>query len=164
MGFYNIPVYAALLCIIARLLLFSFGPESGWLDHGIRLFYLLVLLIALMWGIVRHRKRFAGEPSFGTEVKAGMKVGSVFVLLIALFTYVFYRFVNPAYFQEKIHTILKSAQGRTTTELENIQATSEFVFSPFTHATATLFIGLLIGFLYTLLMVALVRMKPELFR
>lgn len=153
-------ITAALISVIAKMTYFlTLSPDDSW-DMYIRFFYLLTFLVALFMGLRAYK---IAEPlsDFTRDVKTGMKTASVYGLVISAFTFIYYKWVNPAFFAAKIQENVDIAPPEL---VDSIKANSEFIFSPFTHSTITLFGIMTIGFFYTLVLVLLMRAKPEAFR
>lgn len=87
-----------------------------------------------------------------------MKVTSVFALIIAAFTYVYYAFIHPSYFENMRATRIAAAPEA---QVEAITSNVEFIFSPFIHSTITLMGLMVIGFFYTIILVLILRAVPR---
>lgn len=157
----NITKYAvssALVAIIARMTYFLvLSPDEDW-DMYVRFFYLLLFLLALFLGL-RAEKIDQPKSLFTTDIKTGMKITSVFAIIITGFTFLYYKWINPAYFEDKIQTALDAS---SPDQLENTKRWVELIFSAFSHSTLTLVGVIVIGFIYTVVLVAIMRGKPEL--
>lgn len=151
---------AALLAIIAKMTYFlQFSPDEDW-DMYVRFFYLFVFLLALLLGL-RQARHDRPQSTFGYDVKAGMKVTSVFALILSAFTWLYYKIINPSYFTGRINDAVTAAKDAGQDDLESVRNTVEFIFNAFTHSTITLFGMMVIGFFYTLVLVLIMRAKPN---
>tara|TARA_B100000902_G_C27259427_1_gene889794 strand:- start:1131 stop:1628 length:498 start_codon:yes stop_codon:yes gene_type:complete len=155
----NIAFIAALTCVIAKMIYFLFLPPNEAWDNYVRLFYLLAFLIALFFGL-RSFKIRATRSDFTHDVKTGMKITSIFALIISIFTWIYYTWINPEYFANRISDALSQAPEES---IEAIETNASFIFNAFTHSTITLLSMMVIGFFYTLIMVLIMRAKPEIF-
>lgn len=157
-GYVKYALGAAGLSVLAKLVyFFQFSPDEDW-DMYVRFFYLLVFLIALMLGV--REERSLRTTTFTDDVKSGMKVTSVYAMVLSLFTWLYYKFINPAYFAERINRVVTAATEAGQEDLENTRNTAEFIFNAFTHSTLTLFGMMVVGFFYTLVLVLLLRARP----
>mgnify|MGYP006424819833 FL=1 len=160
----NTAIIAALVSIIGKMIYHIFLQEVEDMAMNTRFFYLLCFLMALLFGL-RNWKSQKGVTKLTDDVKAGMQVTGIFSVIIAAFTYVYYQFINPAYFAERIaERVEHASQNVEAVDVEQVRNTAEFVFSSFIHSTITLFGFMIIGFFYTLVLVLIMRAKPELFR
>ena len=152
---------AALVAIIFKMCYFLWlAPDESW-DMYVRFGYLLLFLIALFLGL-RDFKSNNKRSDFTKDVKEGMKVTSVFSIVISSFTWLYYKWINPAYFANRIAE-LNSNPLMEEKEAENVKNTAEFIFNAFTHSTITLFGLMVLGFFYTLILVLIMRAKPAVF-
>ncbi|GAB5539454.1 MAG: hypothetical protein Salg2KO_15570 [Salibacteraceae bacterium] len=155
----NISIIAALTCVIAKMSYFLIlAPDEAW-DNYVRLYYLFAFLVALFFGLRSYKKSFLNSD-FTHDVKTGMKITSIFALIVALFTWVYYRWINPSYFEQRIEEAIAQAPAES---VEAITSNVELIFNPFTHSTITLFGMMVIGFFYTLIVVLIMRAKPGVF-
>jgi len=156
----NAGVIAGLVSVILKMVYFlGFYPNDDF-DMYVRFAYLLAFLLALFLGL-RAWKGDHLDSKLVDDVKAGMKVASLYALILAPFTYIYYKWINPEYFQDRMEQAIAAAQESTPDQVEQVRETVSFIFDAFTHATITLFGLLFIGFLYTLVIVAIFRTKPE---
>ena len=155
----NIAIIAALTGVIAKMTYFlTLAPKEAW-DNYVRLFYLLAFLIALFFGLRSFKKR-ATRSDFTHDVKTGMKITSIFSLIISIFTWVYYKWIDPEYFANRISEAMSQAPEES---IEAVETNVSFIFNAFTHSTITLFGMMVIGFFYTLIVVLIMRAKPEIF-
>ena len=114
--------------------------------------YFLFILFALFLGMRKHiiQNGFLG---FGDVLKAGMKIGSIYTLLVAIFTYVYYRFIDYNFFPGQIAERMLAGKeaGMSDEQIVQMKDTLEFVFSASTQTTATLIGFMFVGFIYALI-------------
>lgn len=160
----NISITAAMASIIGKMLYFIFLAPDETYDMFTRFFYLLCFLVALFVGL-RIWKLNNRQAPFTDDVKNGMKIVSIYALIISSFTFLFYKFINPAYFAGKIQKAMDAVanSGSGEAEIEQVKNTASFVFNAFTHSTLTLFGLMVIGFFYTLVIALLFRYRPKAF-
>ncbi len=160
----NISVSAAMASIIGKMLYFIFLAPDDTFDMYTRFFYLLCFLVALFIGL-RIWKQQNPNLVFTEDVKSGMKIVSIYAIIISAFTFLYYKVINPSYFSSKIQATVDAveATGSNGADLEQVRNTASFVFNAFTHSTLTLFGLMVIGFFYTLILTLLFRYKPKAF-
>ncbi len=156
-GLYRYPIAAFILSVVAKLGYFYFMVEDEDIDVGVRFAYLLFFLIALVVGLATW-KQSNPRSKFTEDVKTGMKIASVYAILLSAFTWIYYSWINPAYFAGKINEAVGAASEET---LEQVQSTASFIFDPFTHSTITLFGTVVIGFFYVLVLTLLLRWQAK---
>ncbi len=99
----QIAVFFAVIGLIGKLTVFMMGiqhlPE---VQFYIVVFYLILLLMAVFFGI-RQFKFYADKPTaYFDDVKAGVRAGMLFALIIGAITYFYYAKIDPAFFEIKI--------------------------------------------------------------
>ncbi|MEZ4722433.1 MAG: hypothetical protein R2813_11230 [Flavobacteriales bacterium] len=144
-------------------------PENGVLRHAatdetmdmyVRFAYLMLFLIALFLGLdIQTRK---------SRHSIGHQIGNESSLCVCLDSLRLYMAILPMdpipeYFEDRIDVVAKRPEAAGQ-EAEKALGTAEFIFSPFTHSTITLFGFMVIGFFYTIILVMIMRGKPEAFR
>lgn len=164
----NIALIAAFASIIAKMLYFIFLAPDKAFDMYVRFFYLLCFLAGLFFG-VRSWKIQRGASAFTDDIKSGMKVASIYALVVSGFTWLYYAKINPGYFaqriEERVHAaeqaIAAGAENADQIDLAQVEQTVGFIFNAFTHASLTLFGLMALGFFYTIIIVMLFRWKPR---
>lgn len=152
-GIYKYPLLGAGLGILTKLGYFFFAAPNQTLDMWVRFAYLLFFLGSLMAGIMVWKQRLP-QSGFTQDVKTGMKITSVFALIISSFTWIYYKWIETNYFQKRIQ---ESIENVPQEQVEQSREFAEFIFDPFTHSTITLFGSMIIGFFYTLVIVLMLR-------
>lgn len=147
-----VPVAAALIIIILRLLLYSFGwtlPNENFVLLFLNLLAVMCLVIYGIWP--RQRK-----TDFLTDIKAAMKAAGIYALVIAGFVIVYYNFIEPDFFS-KLNEQIISAQlsAEPEADAEQIRTNVEGFFN-LRNFTALIFIGFLFfGGFYSVIFTAL---------
>ncbi len=165
----TITIYLALLTIVLRLVIDT-------LDFDWRLI-VYVLLFAILFccysGIRKQRSMIESKDQLGIllDVKAGMRVGAFYALLMSIFSYIFYSWINPAFFPsliesraDELRAGIDSSQT-TPEEMEQIMTKfyefSEFIFSAFQWATFTLFSLVFLSAFYSLIIALIAKKAPQ---
>ncbi|MDP4662661.1 MAG: DUF4199 domain-containing protein [Salibacteraceae bacterium] len=160
----NFAFTAALASIVLKMLYYiQFYPNDEF-DMYVRFAYLLFFLLALFLGMRTWKSQ--NDPSeFTEDMKAGMKIASIYAMMVSAFTYAYYKFINPNYFEYKISENLRLAsESGEDVDLDKVKETVSFIFDAFFHSTITLFGLIFIGLFYTIVIVAILRYKPEIYR
>lgn len=158
----NNAITAGLVSIIFKMIYFIWFYPNDILDNYVRFAYLLVFLLALFFGLRNWKSNNEGS-SLVSDIKSGLKIASIYAIILSAFTYIYYKLINPAYFEERIAKALQLA-SESGEDLSKVRDTASFIFDAFFHSTITLFGLIAIGFFYTVVLVALFRTKPEFYR
>jgi cation transport ATPase len=161
---FTIAVWMTLASIVAKLTMFSFDVVAQRTVMVSAFINLLVILVGTFFG-VRQFKINAGERTgFKEDVKAGMRVGAIYALLMSVFVYFYYSNIDTTFFAEMIQNRMEMAQraadAGTEVDMENVRQLGTFIFSARTHATITLFAFLLSSALYALMVSFFMRRLP----
>lgn len=154
------------ILILARLLINTIGLDWEWRLYPI----LFVLMIAGYLGIREQRLKANEELTYIMEWKAALRPPAVIAVVYSLFTFVFYSFIDPAFFKEKIaerRADFKATidQGGTAAEdaqviLERFDEMSQLIFSPLNWSTFTLMVTVMFSLIFCALLVLLARQAP----
>ena len=160
----NTALIAALVSIIGKMIYHFFLLDQPDFDMYTHFFYLLCFLAALFIGLRSWKIQHLGSK-FTDDIKSGLKIASIYSLVISGFTWLYYAKLNPEYFANRIAKAIKAAEdaGITLDEIENVRDTTSFIFDAFTHSTLTLFGYIAMGFFYTIILVMFFRYRPKAF-
>jgi len=158
----SIAIGAALLAIVVKLSIFSiYGSETPY-DEYPRYGYLLIVLGAVYFGIVAFKKQVNAPTPFLEDAKEGTKTGAIFALLMAAFSYIYYSFIDKAYFANKIAEKVRLASEQLDEKgIKAVTGSSEVIFSAFFHSTITLMGFLFLSIIYSLILTFLIRKIPQ---
>lgn len=149
----------AIFGMSTRVLVFAMEWESSVSTQ----LYFLFLLLAIFFGV---RASFLQNPqsTFGQLFKIGARASATFALVVAAFTYVFYKWFDPNYFTGQIATRLDEAKslGYSAEEIERLTGNLEIVFSLSTHLPTTLIGFTLLGISYSLIVALIFKKVPML--
>lgn len=142
-----IGIIAGLLMVLISLLLFySFHlPDTGIVNYICYALFTGAIIIALL----KFHKNYNGDKEFKDYFSEGFKTFVVIVLIMAVFTFIFYK-MNPLILESKLAEINKyNVLDKNKTPGEMIENSNQIrkVFIPMTLATTTmmyLFLGALI--------------------
>lgn len=158
----NNAVTAALVGIIFKMVYFIWFYPNDDYDMYVRFAYLLTFLLALFFGLRTWKAQNEGSD-FVSDMKSGLKIASIYSIILSAFTYIYYKFINPAYFEGRIAEKMQAA-SEANEDLSKVRDTASLIFDAFTHSTLTLFGLIFIGLFYTLILVAMFRAKHEFYR
>ena len=94
------------------------------------------------------------------DVKAGIKVAGMYAVLMSLFVYLYYSFIDPSYFPLKIEEqmrLLEESGRASGDELVKSRETAQFILAPYFQSTVTLILYLLLGTFYSSIITFFVR-------
>lgn len=97
--FKSLPVLFALIWILIKLIMYTFNiPSQEKIGVFINLFMLLITgLAALHFKVVKEKKL----EDYGTNFKFVLKNMGIYIILVTLYIFVHYKFINPNYLQSK---------------------------------------------------------------
>lgn len=135
-------------------------------DFGIIAVNLLCVLLAVFFGMRGESLLAKEKTGFVFNVKSGVKSAALFSLALAVFLFIYYKYVDPGYLETKItewthaaeqldvsaadSSVVQSGSSREAMIAKQVQ-TARTVFSPFYHATFSLLGLMLVGGLYAFL-------------
>jgi len=155
---FQAAVAFALIALVAKLTFFYLGIQH--LDTTyIWYIYMLLLLVAIFFGIRTNLSTEAGISSFSGNFKTGARTASIFALLVAAITYIYYAQIDVDFFDIRIQEELDSYPAKianaikdgTMTEDEikqriiNESSSIKTIYSPYFHSMFTMFGLVFIG-------------------
>ena len=166
---YTISIYLALFTLIARLIVDSFSLDRIIVVYVILLFTLISCYFGVR--IYRHSLKVGDPLLYLMEIKAGIRGGAVYALLVGIFTYVFYQLINPNYFpnviaeraKERIAEMeaLNYTQANIDKAMETFYGISEPFTTPAVWASITLFGLVFLSAFYSVIVTAIARKAPK---
>ena len=147
-----VPVTAALIMIILRLLLYYFG----WILPNEVLVLLFLHLLAVMCLVIYGIWPRPRKTDFLTDIKAAMKAAGIYALAIAAFIVFYYSFLEPDFFS-RLNEQAIAAQMAESPEVDPVKIrTNVEGFFNLRNFTALIFIGFLFfGGFYSVIFTAL---------
>lgn len=121
---------------------------------------LFVIMIGVFLGIRLFKNISPDKTGFLADVKAGIKVAGMYAVLMSLFVYLYYSFIDSSYFPLKIEEqmrLLEESGRATGDELVKSRETAQFILAPYFQSTVTLILYLLLGTFYSSLITFFVR-------
>lgn len=112
---------SAALWVGLKLYFFMTGRQTEGLSYAVLLNMLLLLAIVFIAIYLRH-KNAEEENHFLDDVRAGMKAGGYYIILIGLFSYVYYQYIDPAFLLDRIDERMMLEQTRVNEHWAEMQA------------------------------------------
>ena len=113
-----------------------------------------------MWGIYAgirlFKKQAVQKTVYLQDVKAGMRVASLYALLMSGFVYLYYSQIDMDYFKVKMAERIDLALQQGV-DIEQAKKSMNLVFTPFFQSTITLIGFLILGSFYSAMLSFLVR-------
>lgn len=164
---YTVAIYLALITIILRLLLDTFQLDNQYIVYVL----MFIVLVISYLGVRKVHQQIPQVLPVVFSLKAGMRPGALYALIISVFTFVFYKWINPLFFstmiEERAAKIKAGAveAGKSTHEIEAIlkgfYEFSEMVFSPVQWASFTLFGMIFLCGFYSFILALVARKFPQ---
>ena len=153
-----------LASVIVKIALFKIGIEIQKGITYVAFFNLLVISVGVFFGIRQFKILHPQPTGFKDEVKAGMRTCALYAIMMVVFIYVYYNNIDINAFPYLVQSRMDMAQSAIDqgheVDLVNVRQFAEFIFSPKTHATITLFGFLVAGVIYSLLISFFMRKFP----
>ena len=118
---------------------------------------IFVLMTGVFLGIRLFKSQQKEASSYINDFKAGMRIAAVYALLMAIFLYIYYAYIDPAYFEIKLQKQLETAQNAENIDLSKAKEMGEFILSPYFQSTVSLLGFLILGSFYSAIIAFLVR-------
>ena len=157
---FSIVVWMLVVSIFMKMAIYA----GNWQFTGYERVYffgnLFVIMIGVFLGIRLFKAISIEKTGFMADIKAGIKVAGMYAVLMSLFVYLYYSFIDPSYFPLKIEDQLRLLQesGRATgDELVQSRETAQFILAPYFQSTVTLILYLLLGTFYSSIITFFVR-------
>lgn len=154
---FSIAVWFVLFSVILKMIVFVMALQFTKIDLFMSIGYVFFLMTAIFIAIRNHKIQYGGNSTFGEDFKAVMKVTAFYALLMSVFLYAYYTFIDPDYFTIMLQQKVAEAEASGNTNIEQISKAGENVLSPYFQSTASLVIFMLVGGFYSLLITFLVR-------
>jgi hypothetical protein len=118
---------------------------------------IFIMLTGVFFAIRHYKLSRSGEiSSFADDFKAGMRVAALYTLAMTAFVFIYYNYIDPNYFPEKLNTQLQLAEA-SGLDTRQVEQTGSVVLTPFFQSTVTLIGFMIMGMIYSALIAFLVR-------
>ncbi len=148
------------LAIILKLAIFFGGYNFKWPDDYYLYMVFLIILVGVFLGMRTRIIETNSTISLKQLIKEGCKIAALNAVFFAVFLYVYYSFIDTAYFQHKIQETmaLMDQRGDSVEEMMRYYMNAKyFIFAPNNVAYFALFGYLFLGCAYAILSGILLR-------
>jgi hypothetical protein len=159
----NYGAVAGFLIIIFSLLLYFAGLQDNTY-LGLMVFPILILV--MIWGTLTLRNKIQnGQMTYGRGLGAGTTISLFASVIVAVYMFVFFKFIDPEAI-DRITSMQETKmleQGMSEEQVNMaIEMTKKFT-NPITMAVGSVFSYTLYGFLFSLVISAFLKKKPNSF-
>ncbi|MFB1021651.1 MAG: DUF4199 domain-containing protein [Vicingaceae bacterium] len=157
---FSIVVWMLVVSMAMKMVIFAGNLQFTGYERIYFFGNLFVIMIGVFLGIRLFKEMSETKTGFIADVKAGIKVVGMYAVLMSLFVYVYYTFIDPNYFPTKIDSqmaALESSGRATGNELVKSRETAQVILAPYFQSTITLILYLLLGAFYSSLITFFVR-------
>jgi hypothetical protein len=171
----QIAVFFALLGVAGKLTVYVLHLQHlPDMQFYIVVYYLVLLLFSVFFGIRQYKLNEPGNTGYFDDMKAGVRAGMLFAMIIGLVTYVYYSKIDVDFFEiekaQRREYIVQQAQellkeGKKTREelrtmLKNQFVNIELMFTPYYQTLMTVFGLTFMAFFNALIFAAFMRKFP----
>lgn len=169
---FQVAIVFAMVALVFKVALFTLDMQHGSMETGIRYFYMLVLLVAVFFGIRSNKITSDAKTTFGQDFKAGARTASFFAILVAIITYVYYAKIDSEFFaikqqpllDEMFNTVKKEVGVKSKKEIQEILTNQIYsirmYLSPYFQAMWTLFGLVFLGIFNSLVFSLMMKKIP----
>lgn len=168
---FQVAIIFAVVALVVKVGLFSLDMQHGFMQSGIRYVYMLLILLAVFFGIRSNKIMYDGPTTFGQDFRSGARTASFFAILSAIITYVYYSKIDPAFFEimqqneiEKVRLGVIEAlkeEGKTFKDVRpaayNKIYGAVLMLAPKFHSLWTMFLLVFTGLFYSAIFSTLMR-------
>ena len=157
---FSIVVWMLVVSIFMKMTIFAANLQFTGYERIYFFGNLFVIMIGVFLGIRLFKNISPDKTGFLADVKAGIKVAGMYAVLMSLFVYLYYSFIDSSYFPLKIEEqmrLLEESGRATGDELVKSRETAQFILAPYFQSTVTLILYLLLGTFYSSLITFFVR-------
>ena len=165
---FQVAIIFAMVALIIKIALFTMNVQHGAMENGIRYIYMLILLVAVFFGIRSNKLTSETKTTFGQDFRAGARTASFFAILVAVITYIYYAKIDVEFFDikrqpllDELYATIKGDVG-TKSRKELLEIMSSQIYSirmylsPYFQAMWTMFglvfMGIFNALVFSLLM------------
>jgi hypothetical protein len=168
---FQVAVTFALVALILKLVLMFAGMQHDSTPY-ITYAYMLLILIAIFFGIRSNKLMYEGPTSFGQDFRTGARTASFFALLVGVITYVYYTQIDPDFFPSKIAKSVAEYSNNIPGLIEErgLEDAKQFfkdkivalevIYSPISQTTYTLFGLVFLGLFHSAVFALLMKKFP----
>ena len=169
---FQVAITFSLVVLCVKLIIFSLGAQHGDMERYLIYIYMLILLLAVFFGIRSNKINNPNPPTFGEDFKSGARTASFFGILVAVITFVYYSQIDADFFEIKKQPLFEKlavdakekAASMDKTELTAFLSNQilgiNMYLSPYFQAMWTMFGLVFMGLFYALVFTFMMRKVP----
>lgn len=169
---FQIAITFSLVALSVKLIVFSMDAQHGDMERYIIYIYMLILLLAIFFGIRSNKINNPNPPTFGEDFKAGARTASFFAVLVAIITFVYYAQIDADFFEIKKQPLFEKLAEDAKGKAESMDKTELITFlsnqvlginmylSPYFQAMWTMFGLVFMGLFYSVAFTVMMRKIP----
>lgn len=119
---FQVAIAFAMFSLVFKVALFTMDVQHGAMETGIRYFYMLILLVAVFFGIRSEKVAADKQTTFGQDFRAGARTASFFAILTAIITYVYYAKIDAEFFAIKQQPLLDELYEKVKVDYSNAES------------------------------------------
>ena len=127
---FSIVVWMMVFSVLLKMLIYFFKLQFTGYERAAMFGNIFILMTGVYLGIKLFKNTESAKTAFLEDLKAGMRITSLYALFMTAFVYVYYSNIDTTYFQQKLANQLVLAE-QNGLDVANIKQTGEFVLSPF---------------------------------
>jgi len=153
---FSIVVWMMVFSVFFKMLIYFLNLQFSGYERAVIFGNVFILMTGVYLGIKLFKKEEASKTTFLQDVKAGMRIASLYAVFMTGFIYLYYSSIDSTYFDQRFADQMSLVEPNNP-NFDNIKQTAEFVLSPFFQSTVTLIGFLLLGSFYAAILTFLLR-------
>ncbi len=156
---FSIVIWMLAVSMLLKMLVYAGGYQFSNVEYVYFFGNPFIIMVGIFLGIRLFKKQMPEKTTFIADVKSGMKVASMYAVLMSLFVYIYYSYIDSAYFEIKLGNQLELMveNGATPQNLKKARETGEFFLSAYFMSTVTLVGFIILGTFYSSLITFFIR-------
>ena len=145
------------ISFLLKLSIYFNSLQFSTFEHVALFANIFILMTGVFLGIRLFKSQKQEATTYIDDFKAGMRIAAIYALLMSIFLYIYYAYLDPSYFEIKLQKQLELAQNKENVDLNKAKEMGEFILSPYFQSTVSLLGFLILGSIYSALIAFLVR-------
>lgn len=157
---FSIVIWMLAISMLMKMIVFMMGWQFTGYENIYFFGNLFVIMTGVFLGIRLFKSLSPNKTSFIADLKAGMKVAGMYAVLMSLFVYAYYSWIDSGYFPTKLANqmaLLEESGSANETDLKQARETGKFILSAYFQSTVTLILYILLGTFYSSIITFFVR-------
>jgi hypothetical protein len=123
---FQVAIVFAMVALVIKVALFTMDVQHGAMENGIRYIYMLLILMAVFFGIRSNKVASDTQTTFGQDFRAGARTASFFAILTAIITYVYYAKIDAQFFEVKQEPLLAELRDQVKIDIAEAKTPKDF--------------------------------------